>query len=146
MKRGKVLIIDSEEVVCKALSIILEDTGYETTTSLRGEEGLRLVKENIYDIAILNLNIPDMNGIALLKNLKEIDPNLVVIVITEQPFLRTEHEGLPYEVFDYIAKPFHSRDIQEVIEKAINYANMLRDGQKICDDLEKHIKEVGDEE
>lgn len=129
--KGKVLIVDDEEIVCKSLSIILEEQGFDADSALTAQEGLKLIQDNNYDTVLLDLKIPGSDdGISLLKKVKEIDPSCVVIIITGYPSDETIEDALKNGAFDYIVKPFEVERINSIVEKAVaRRKNLLSEGQ-----------------
>jgi DNA-binding NtrC family response regulator len=119
------LIIDDELNICKALQKLLGGAGYEADYKTSGREGLDEAKKNRYDVVILDLKIPDLDGIAILKEIKAVDRNSVVIIITAFPSGQTIDEALKLHAYDYITKPIETEKILFVIERSVSYRRLL---------------------
>jgi two-component system NtrC family response regulator len=120
----KILIIDDDEELCMELSELLKEEGYEVKSSHDGLEGLSTLKENNYDLLLLDLKIPGMNGFDVLKNVKNSKPLLKVIVISGRPVFNQlkkytgnydeEEENILKMADGIISKPF---DVTRVLGK-----------------------------
>ena len=105
----KLLIVDDEQKMVKYLSKRLVLRGFEVLTAFSGREALRLIKERPFDVVLLDVLMPDMDGIETLKHIKEITPSTEVILLTGHP--SAEHDGKKWGAFDYILKPFDLNDL-----------------------------------
>gem|GEM_PF-147590 len=118
---NQVLVVDDERVVCQNCEKILREEGFSVTTTLTGEECLNLINERMYEAVILDLKIPDINGMELLKVIKEKKPLTTVIIITGYSSLESGIAAMKLGAADYIAKPFTpdelSFSIREALEK-----------------------------
>jgi len=118
--KGKILVVDDEEIICYSLRLVLEKRGYEVVTAQRAQEALDKLKEETFDVVLADIRMPEMDGIQMLKAIRQIDPQLPVIFITGYPAIQTAAEGLKWGAEDYITKPFDN--VQKVlvpIEKAM---------------------------
>lgn len=102
---GHILIIDDEASLRQTLARILQRAGFEVTTAASGKEGLSLVSEHPFDLLYLDIRMPDMNGLELLKIIHEKFPELPVILFTAQPDLNSAVEALRRGATDYLLKP-----------------------------------------
>ena len=82
MTANKILIVDDEEIIVRLLSMSLRSDGYETVTAHSGEQGLEVFKSESPDIVVTDIKMPGMDGLELLKKIKEIDPEKEVIIVT----------------------------------------------------------------
>ncbi len=120
----KLLLVDDEAKMVKYLSRRLEIRGYEVSTASCGKEAVSLVKANAFDVVLLDFLMPDMNGIETLKTLKEIRPDIAVIMISAYSNRKTEEEAISLGASDFVMKPF---DLSRLVEK-IEQAVMAREG------------------
>lgn len=116
-KAIKVLLIDDEEEFSSTLAERLELRGYETRTALSGEAGLELAANEVFDIAVLDLMMPGMNGLDTLRQIKSFSPEMPVILLTGHGSTREGMEGMRLGAFDYLIKPL---DINELIQKILS--------------------------
>lgn len=91
---AKVLMIDDDEDMCAEMVDILRDEGIEITAVCAPAQGMQLLRENKYDLLLLDLVMPGINGYVILKNAKEIDPRIKVIVMTGTPFMKISGGGI----------------------------------------------------
>ena len=110
----KVLLIDDEEEFTSTLAERLEIRGYTAETAADGEQGIECVMNRKFDIAVLDLMMPGMNGLDTLKHIKSIKPDLPVILLTGHGSTKEGMEGMRLGAADYLMKPL---DINELIEK-----------------------------
>ena len=102
---GHILIIDDEASLRQTLARILQRAGYEVTTAANGKEGLSLVTEHPFDLIYLDIRMPDVSGLELLKTIHAKFPDLPVILFTAQPDLNSAVEALRRGATDYLLKP-----------------------------------------
>ena len=107
MSNKKILIVDDDEEICLELKEILEDEGYSTSYVLDGIKGFEKIKENNYDLIIQDLKLPGIDGIELLRRIKEYNKNQKVIVLTGRPLnsrLSNENNDTKDEEFKLFSK------------------------------------------
>jgi len=118
-KMNSILIIDDEEFIRDNLNRILEKEGYEIILAERGSDGINVVGSNDIDLILLDLNLPDMNGIEVLKKVKQLSPSTLVIVITGYATVDSAVEALKLGAYDYIKKPFKADAIKLIVKLAL---------------------------
>ncbi len=106
MANEKILVVDDEKSMCDWLEIALKREGYAVSTAQSGQEALRLFKEHGYDAIIADIRMPELDGISLLKKVREADPTTPLIFITAYASLETAIESVRLGAADYITKPF----------------------------------------
>src|SRR5688572_6674547 len=102
---GRILIIDDEATLRQTLARILQRDGFEATTVPSGGEGLAILSEQAFDLVYLDIRMPDMNGLDVLKTIHARFPELPVILFTAQPDLHSAVEALRRGAIDYLMKP-----------------------------------------
>ena len=133
---AKILVIDDEDSMCNFMEIMLAKEGYSVETACSGNEGLQLLKKNRYDLVIADLNMPDMTGIDVLKQVKSFRQNQDLIVMTAYASVDTAIEAMKHGAVDYITKPFKVDEIKLVIEKSISRKNLEKENTN----LKKQLK------
>lgn len=108
---GHILIVDDEPSLRQTMARILQRAGYEVTTAADGKEALTLVSEHIFDLLYLDIRMPDMNGLELLKTIHAKFPDLPVILFTAQPDLNSAVEALRRGATDYLLKPLKPQTV-----------------------------------
>jgi two-component system OmpR family response regulator len=115
---ARVLLIDDEEAFTSNLAMILSVRGYEATAVHDGESAIRAVEEGGFDVAILDLMMPGIDGIETLRRIKRKKPFLEVIMLTGHGSVATGVEGMNLGAFDYAMKPIDVADLLEKIADA----------------------------
>jgi two-component system, OmpR family, response regulator len=115
---ARVLLIDDEVAFTDNLAMILSVRGYETAAVHDGESALRAVEEGDFDVAILDLMMPGIDGIETLRQIKRKKPFLEVIMLTGHGSVETGVEGMQLGAFDYAMKPIDIGDLLEKIADA----------------------------
>lgn len=108
---GHILIIDDEASLRQTMARILQRAGYEVTTAANGQEGLALVSEHPFDLLYLDIRMPDVSGLELLKTIHAKFPDLPIILFTAQPDLNSAVEALRRGATDYLLKPLKPQTV-----------------------------------
>lgn len=114
-----ILIIDDEKDVCALLGNILTSEGYMVLTALDGMSGLKIAEEKKPDIVLLDLKMPKMDGLEVLRCIKRIDKNIVVIIMTGYGTIDTARIAMKLDAFDYITKPFDLNYVKAVVKDGL---------------------------
>ncbi len=117
---NKALVIDDDVATLELMKFQLSSEGFEVTTAERGETGLKLVAENVYDIILTDLNLPDFNGIEMVRRCKEISPDTEIIMITGDGSTEKAIEATKAGAFHYVEKPVEFEELILLIGKAID--------------------------
>lgn len=115
----KILVVDDERSMRDFLSIMLKKAGYDVTTAVDGEEAVKILHKDIFDLVITDLKMPKVDGLQVLKTVKELSPDTVVIVITAFASTETTVEAMKEGAYDYITKPFQNDEMKIRIKKAL---------------------------
>jgi len=116
--RKRILICDDEEGVRESLKLILEDD-YDLIVATCGNDAIEKVKETPVDLAILDIKMPKMSGIEVLKSLKKILPSMKAIIASGYQSAEAAHESIKYGAGDYIVKPFDSKEVLKKVKAII---------------------------
>ena len=120
----KILVIDDEERMCWALGRALSQEGYQVMTATGGIQGIALARENEPSLVILDLKMPDLDGLEVLKELKVLYPNLPVFMITAHGTIDTAIEAMKIGASDYITKPFKLEKVKVQVKQALRLSNL----------------------
>ncbi|MBW1616238.1 MAG: response regulator [Deltaproteobacteria bacterium] len=131
-----ILIIDDEQDILKLLSMSLMADGYQTVTASSGKEGIETFKNKKPDIVLTDIKMPEMTGLEVLKNIKEIDPSAQVIIITGHGDVDSAIEALQYGASDFINKPVKNEALAVAIKRAKKKIAINRQLQAYTEDLE----------
>ena len=117
---ARVLVADDESSICEAFGLLLEAEGHTPLIASTGEEALRLVRTGRPDLAFVDVRMPGMDGLAVLKEIHRSNPTLPVVVMTAYGTLETAAEALRNEAFDYLGKPMDLAQIRQVLQRALH--------------------------
>lgn len=121
-----ILVVDDEIEIWKICQRALEHQGYMVQTAENGEEALRLLDCVVFDLALVDLRMPRIDGVELLRRIKHSHPQTEVIIITAETTIESAIETLQMGAFDYITKPFNLTEIFAAIRRALEYAHLKR--------------------
>jgi len=121
----KVLVIDDDPSVCKTVGLLLEDHGYKANTFTDPEEALAHADDESYQIALVDLRMPTLDGVEVVERLKAIDDRMCCIVMTAYPNLDTATETMRRGTCDYISKPFKQEEIIESLDRACQKLGLI---------------------
>lgn len=133
---AKILVIDDEDSMCNFMEIMLSKEGYEVDTVNSGPTGLSFLKDNNYDLVIADLNMPQMSGIEVLKEVRTFKADQELIVMTAYASVDTAIEAMKQGAADYITKPFKVDEIKLVIEKSLNRKRLIRENSNLKKQLQ----------
>lgn len=110
-KVGHILIVDDEASLRRTLARILQQAGLEVTTAASGQEGISFLSQQSFDLVYLDIRMPDMNGLEMLKKIHSNFPDLPVILFTAQPDMNSAVEALRHGAIDYLMKPLQPQTL-----------------------------------
>jgi DNA-binding NtrC family response regulator len=113
------LIVEDEDTLRESLKRVFQREGYQVEAVLAAEPALELFEENTFDLIITDIILPGITGIELLKRVKEIQPDQIVIIVTAYASLETAVETLRAGAFDYIVKPIIHEEIKQIVKNAL---------------------------
>ena len=114
-----ILIVDDEAIVRESIRDWLKNAGYEVSVAESGEEALKLIQKQNFGVMILDLRLPGINGIDVLKKAKALNKSIKSIVITAYPTMLTQEEATKLGAIDYLVKPIFPDKLEELIRDAI---------------------------
>ena len=114
-----ILVVDDEAIVRESIRDWLKDAGYQVSVAESGEEALKLIQKQDFSVMILDLRLPGINGIDVLKKAKVLKPNIKSIVITAYPTVLTQEEASKLGAIDYLVKPVFPDKLEELIRETI---------------------------
>ena len=131
-----ILIADDEPLVQDLLSEVLKKEGYEVTLASDGYSALKKIQQNYFDVLITDVRMPKIDGITLLKKVKELSPSTSVIVITAYGCIEDAVEAMKGGACDYITKPVIPEQIKIAIQKISQYQEILRENRYLRSEIE----------
>ncbi len=130
MASERILVVDDEAEVLDLLCGFLERAGYEVEAASDASGALSLVESNPFNVAFLDLNLPDYNGIELLKNIKQVEPSTINIMLTGCGSIETAVEAMSLGAFHYMTKPIKIKEVRSLLVKALKETGFKFDDQQ----------------
>ncbi|MDD8031673.1 MAG: sigma-54 dependent transcriptional regulator [Acidobacteriota bacterium] len=130
-------LIDDEPIIHDVLGQLLEAEGYEVEISSSGEEALKKFEEQKFDLILLDLLMPGMDGLEVLKEIKKIDPETLVIIITAYASVESALSAIKMGAYDYIQKPFKNDELLMTINRALEHRHLEEENIRLKDELKK---------
>jgi len=121
MKPLRILVIDDESVICDACRLILAEKGHSVDRCLTGKSGLLAIEGGTYNLILLDMKLPDIDGMEILKSVREKGSGPVVIVMTGYSTMSNALQAMKLGAADYLAKPFTDDELVEAVEKLFAY-------------------------
>src|SRR5574341_442429 len=142
-KIAKILVVDDDEVIRHLLVDTLTSLGYQSWGAANGEEALASLKQKRIDIVITDIKMPKLDGVKLLKKIKETQPDLLVLIITAYNFAYSQDQAVKSGADGFLAKPFRIGKIEELIKSALT---QKKSGAPVSSEAAKKILIVDDDE
>ncbi|MCB2205581.1 sigma-54 dependent transcriptional regulator [bacterium] len=117
--KDEILIVDDEEMMCLVLGGVFEDAGYAVRTASNGEQALKLISDRLPDVLLMDIIMPGLTGMEVLRRVKTIDDTFPVILMTAMAGVTGAVDAMRDGAFDYIAKPFHNDELLRVVGEAV---------------------------
>ena len=143
MPGEKIMVVDDEPGMRSLLTKVLGKGGYFVSAFERGEDALASLSSEDYDLAVLDIEMPGMNGIELLKKIKSKDQGLNVVMITAYGSLQSAVEAMRLGAYDYLTKPFQMEEIKLVVEKALERERLIQENRALHRELEEQYRFTG---
>ena len=132
---AKILIVEDELRMCESLEYLLKTMNYNVTTANCGQDALALIAENAFDLAVLDIHVPDMMGTELMEKIKAQCTDTSIIIITGDANLDSALVSLRSGAYDYLKKPFEFEEFLRTVENALNQKALKREKDKINEKL-----------
>ena len=140
----RILIVDDDDTIRSTMKAILEDEGYEVDLAASGKEGVKKAKETSYNIALLDIRLPDMEGVELLKLMKPAVPRTRKIMVTGYPSTQNAIEALNKNADAYLIKPVDIEKLISTIKEQLKLQEEERNfsEEKVAEFIESRVKEI----
>jgi len=127
MLEDRILVADDEQSMREFLDIMLKKEGYKVSLASNGEEVLKLIDKDLFDLILLDIRMPKLDGIGVLKKIKTASPETIVIMITAYASADTAIKAMKEGAYDYITKPFKVDEIKLIIKNALEKKNLQKE-------------------
>lgn len=138
--KANILIVDDEIAIRKALDKFLTGLGYKTFSAANGEEALKIMENEVIDMALVDLVMPGIDGVELIRRLKEFDQKIVCIVMTAFGTITSAVEAMKAGAYHYFTKPFELDDIESLIATALEHKNLKEENRVLRQQLKAKYK------
>jgi two-component system, NtrC family, response regulator AtoC len=122
-----VLVVEDEKILAESICIYLERNGYAVGVANSGEDGLRLAEQASPDVAIVDIRLPGIDGLEVLRRLRDISPGTEVVMATAHGSVTSAVEAMKRGAFDYLNKPVDLEELRVVVEKALGHLRLRRE-------------------
>jgi len=143
-ENARIIIIDDDESIRKILSTILQEEGYTVDTANTGKEGIRKTNDNCFNLALIDMKLPDIEGIDLLLKIKDTTPRMRKIIITGFPTIQNAMEAVNRRADAFILKPFEVEKVLQTIREQLKKQEEERQfsQDKVAAFIETRAKEL----
>lgn len=138
-KKANILIIDDDETILDSCRQVLEKEGHKVKTAKNGKEGLRLVDEDFFHLVFCDLKMPGMDGMDVVRQIKEKNPEVPVVVITGFGSIESAVAAMKEGAFHYMSKPFSPHELRVITEKALENRKIVLENIYLRNELESRI-------
>ncbi len=132
-----ILVVDDEFSVRDSLCNWFRNEGYRTDTAENGSEALRKLQDSLWDIVLLDIKMPGMDGMELQKHIKKIDNTIIVIIITAYATVDTAVDAMKEGAFDYLSKPIDPDKLSILIRNAVNQRRLIAENIQLRQKVEE---------
>ncbi len=139
----RILVVDDEENIRNLLGHILRQEGFEVDTAADGATGLKKASSGEFDLVLLDVRIPEKDGMEVLREIRQVDPGAVVMIITGYATLEMAVEAMRHGAFDYISKPFKKDELVVKVRRALEHEQLLEENRKLHQELQARFKFEG---
>jgi len=140
MGREKILVVDDESKIRDHFSEFLGKEGFDIDTAENGQVAIKKIDESFYDVVLIDLNMPKVDGMTVLRHLVENEPESIGIILTGYASVRNAVEAMKAGAFDYLAKPAKIEEVLIVIRRAIEFRDLRRENYALKRQLKKKYK------
>jgi two-component system phosphate regulon sensor histidine kinase PhoR len=142
---ARVLVVDDEEGIRTGCARILESEGFEVESAEDGVEGLSKLEHASFDLGLIDLMMPGIDGMELLNRIREKDPAMLTIVITGYATVETAVEAMKRGAYDYVPKPFTPDELLAVVNRAVELRRLRDETRQLREERERSLLEIAGE-
>lgn len=129
------LIVDEDEGICDTLADIFQEKGCQAETAGTGQEAVEKARRDPFQVTLLDIRLPDISGIEVLKGLKAMDPETAVIMITGWASLENSIEALNEGAYAYVVKPFNMDEVIATVDRALERQRLIPENNRVLKEL-----------
>jgi two-component system response regulator PilR (NtrC family) len=136
-KNGSILVVDDEEIMREILETLLKGEGYSVRLAASGEEGVELARNIPFDVAIVDVMMPGIDGMTTLESLRKLDDELAVIMVTAYASVENAITAMKRGAFDYITKPFKNDEVLVVVKNALERRRLVNENRTLRQNIQE---------
>jgi two-component sensor histidine kinase/CheY-like chemotaxis protein len=140
-EKESILVVDDDHSTCKILSLIFRRKGYDIETAHTGREAIEKSKTRFFNVALLDIKLPDMEGVELLAPLKELHPDMEIIMVTAHASLETAVYALNRGASLYITKPLNMEEVIPTIKEVLEKQRLVMENKRLLQELKHELAE-----
>ena len=137
--KDRILIVDDDESICALLSMLVKKEGFEALKALSGEAGLKIIRSETVDVLLVDIKMPGMDGMEVLRQVKDLSPDLPVVLITAHADVRGAVKAIQAGAHDYLAKPFDNQEVIRVLHRALAERQLKLKVRQLSSRLQENI-------
>ncbi len=141
-EKFSILVVDDEPVVRESLTRWFTEEGYDVHSAASASDALRCLSDRRFDLLLVDIRMPGMDGIELQRRLHEQDSDTLVIIMTGYASVETAVTAMKQGAFDYVTKPFDPDEFSAVVRKAVEHQKLRRENQALREALEATSEEI----
>ncbi len=138
----KILVVDDEPRMCESLHTLLTNSGYQVKTIQDGEEAVRLINENNFDLIVADIKMPKVDGVEILKKAKSKDKDNLVILMTGYGSLDSAIQAIEEGAYDYFLKPIEYEVLERAIKRGLEKRKVDLERKKLLEELKDANEEL----
>lgn len=148
LKQSRIIVIDDDEAIRKSIATVLEGAGFFVDTAENAREAIEKTNSNFYNLALIDIRLPDMEGIQLLSAMKETTPKMIKIMLTGYPSLQNAMDAVNTGADGYIVKPARMDELLRVVKERLRKQQEAREysEEKVKEFIETRVKELESKE
>ena len=147
-EKGRILVVDDDEGICSVVETALKNKGYTVDIAKNAKEAIARTNMNFYNLALIDIRLPDMDGTELLTAMKETTPAMIKIILTGYPALQNAIDAVNRGAHGYLVKPINMDDLLRTVERHLKAQRELKEygQQQVAEFVETRIKELDAEQ
>jgi len=144
MESAKILVVDDDPDIVAVLDELLRKEGHQVTTCAAGADAIAAGRDEAFDVVVVDIRLPDVDGLAVLRAYQETSPDAAVIVTTAFGTVETAIEAIKTGAYDYIPKPFKLDEVRIVVRRALERKRLLQENRRYRQELRGKRADAGD--
>jgi PAS domain S-box-containing protein len=145
MRNSRVLVVDDEEIIRVGCQRILSDMNLQAEGAENGRIGLERIRENQYDLVLLDLIMPELDGMKLLEKLQAHDPDIVTIIVTGFATIESAVEAMTKGAYDYLPKPFTPEEFRVKVNRGLEKRRLIIEARELRRERDRNLLELSNE-